>query len=109
VFADVERHGGGGAELERIRFDSLSHGGRLRDAIASGLRLARLQVSRPLDQGQTLVNLAGVFDAAGDHRCAARARALGDGVPGVHAVGAENAGAACAVRVPEPVLKPESP
>jgi hypothetical protein len=109
VLADVERHGGGGPELERIRFDSLSHGGRPREAIASGLRLARLQVSRPLDQGQTLVNLAGVFDAAGDHGCAARARAIGDGVPGVHAVGAENAAAACAVRVPEPVLKPESP
>ena len=109
VFADVERHGGAGVELERVRFDLLSHGGRPRQAIASGLRLARLRASRPLEQGQTLVNLAGAFDAAGDHGCAARARALGDGVPGVHAVGAEDSRAACRVQLPAPSLRPERP
>src|SRR5581483_9940032 len=109
AFADVERHGGGGAELERVRFDFLSHGGRPAQAIASGLRLVRLRASRPLDQGQAFVDLAGAFDAAGDHDCAARARALGDGVPGIHAVGREDVHAPCATRLPAPALGPESP
>jgi hypothetical protein len=87
----------------------LSHGGRPRQAIASGLRLVRLRAARPLDQGQVLVDAAGAFDAAGDHGCAARARALGDGVPGVHAVGAEDARAPCRVRLPAPSLGPERP
>jgi hypothetical protein len=107
VFRMVERAGGGGVELERIRFDYLRKRGASRAAIASGVRLAGLLSLRPLDQGQALLDLATVFDAAGDHGCAARARALGDSVPGVHADGAENARAACRTPIPDPALKPE--
>jgi hypothetical protein len=109
AFADVERHGGAGRELERVRFDSLSHGGAPREAIASGLRLVRLSASRPIDQGQALVDVAGVFDAAGEAGCAARARALGDAVPGVHAAGAEDPRAPCRMQLPAPSLRPERP
>jgi hypothetical protein len=102
--ADVIRHGGDGPELERVRFDFLSHGGAPRDALASGLRLVRLLGTRPLDQGNALVAVAGVFDAAGHPGCAARARWLGDSVPGVHAEGAEHPDAPCVTPIPRPAL-----
>jgi hypothetical protein len=109
VFRMVERAGGSGIELERIRFAYLRTRHELRPATESGLRLVRFLAPRPLDQGQALLDLATVFDAAGDHGCAARARALGDGVPGVHAVGHEDGRAVCAARLPKPALGPELP
>jgi hypothetical protein len=105
--SDVARHGGSGEELERIRFGLLSHGGAPDEAVASGIRLARLQASMPVDQGNTLVAVAGAFDAGHQPGCAARARALGDSVPGVHAAGPENAEAPCSVALPQPALHPD--
>jgi hypothetical protein len=109
AFRLVEGAGGSGIELERIRFMYLRGRHELRPAIRSGVRLASLLAPRPLDQGLAFVDLAGVFDAAGDHGCAARARALGDGVPGVHAVGHEDSHATCGARLPSPVLGPDRP
>jgi hypothetical protein len=109
VFRIVERAGGRGVELERIRFQYLREQGRLSRAIVSGRHVVPLLAGRPLEQGQALLDLATVFDAAGDHGCAARARALGDGVPGVHAVGQEDPHAACGTAVPAPALGPERP
>ncbi|MEA2422134.1 MAG: hypothetical protein QOF55_1233, partial [Thermoleophilaceae bacterium] len=104
VLADVTRHGGDGPELERVRFDFLSHGGAPKDALASGLRLAGLLDARPIDQGNALVAVAGVFDAEKNPGCAARARWLGDSVPGVHAGGPERSDAPCAIRIRPPSL-----
>ena len=109
VFQIVERAGGSGVELERIRFQYLREHARPRPAIVSGRRVVPLLAQRPLEQGQALLDLAAMFDAAGDHGCAARARALGDGVPGVHAVGQEDLHAPCGTPVPTPALGPERP
>lgn len=104
IFADVARHGGDGAELERVRFEFLSHGGAPKDAAESGVRLARLLDRRPIDQGNALVAVAATFDVAHEPGCAARARALGDSVPGVHAAGPEDPNAACSTPLPRPSL-----
>jgi hypothetical protein len=104
LFAFVEASGGAGVALEQARFAFLRQGGDPREALASGLRLVRLEDSRPVEQGSVLTFLADVFDAMGDPACAARARAFGDSVPGVHDTGPEDASAPCAVDLHLPIL-----
>jgi hypothetical protein len=108
LFADVESHGGSGAELERVRYEFLSHGGAPESALASGLRLARLLGDRPIDQGNVLLAVADSFDAADQPGCAARARALADAVPGVHSSASGSSAESCAMHLPQPSLGPDS-
>ena len=82
------------------------HPRRTPSRAASGSPACRPHARRP---GQHPGGGRRRFDAGHQSGCAARARALGDSVPGVHAAGPENLQAPCATELPRPALHPDRP